>query len=85
MVGVRWHPGTRVQLWVNRQGDLADPPQQRIQTVVDAMAVAALTGTGVAGLVVVMRALVRRALDARRMAQWEAAWWRFEPRWSGRS
>jgi hypothetical protein len=85
MVGVRWHPGTRVQLWVNRQGDLADPPQQRIQTVVDAMAVAALTGTGVAGLVMVMRALVRRALDARRMAQWEAAWWRFEPRWSGRS
>jgi hypothetical protein len=85
MVGARSRPGDRVQVWTDGRGNLADPPQQRIQTTVDATAVAALSATGVISLVALLRLIVRRTLDARRMAQWEAAWWRFEPRWTGRS
>jgi hypothetical protein len=81
----RARAGEWVPVWTDAQGDLADPPQQRLQTWVNAVAAAALAGVGAACLAGAIRLLVHRVLDARRMAQWEAAWWQFEPRWTGRS
>jgi hypothetical protein len=81
----RARAGQWVPVWTDADGDLADPPQQRVQTVVNAIAAAILAGVGAACLAGAVRLLVRRTLDARRMAQWEAAWWQFEPRWTGRS
>jgi hypothetical protein len=80
----RARAGQWVPVWTDAHGDLTDPPQQRVQTCVNAIAAAALAGVGAACLATAVRLLVRRALDARRMAQWEAAWWQFEPRWTGR-
>jgi hypothetical protein len=81
----RARAGEWVPVWTDSHGDLVEPPQQRLQTYVNAIAAAALAGAGVVCLAGVVRLLVHRVLDARRMAQWEAAWWRFEPRWTGRS
>jgi multisubunit Na+/H+ antiporter MnhB subunit len=81
----RARAGQWVPVWTDADGDLTDPPQQRVQTVVNAIAAAILAGVGAACLAGAVRLLVRRTLDARRMAQWEAAWWQFEPRWTGRS
>jgi hypothetical protein len=39
---------------------------------------------GAIALAGVLRLFLRTVLDARRMAQWESAWWQFEPRWTGR-
>jgi hypothetical protein len=76
--------GTRVWVWVDGAGRLTEKPRQRFETVADAIGVATLTAMGLAVLLAVARYLLRRLLDARRLAQWEEAWWRYEPRWSGR-
>jgi hypothetical protein len=81
----RSRAGQWVPVWTNAHGDLTDPPQQRVQTCVNAVAAAALAGLGAVALAGAVRVLLHRMLDARRMAQWEAAWWQFEPRWTGRS
>jgi hypothetical protein len=80
----RARAGEWVPVWTDAKGDLADPPQQRVQTYVNSIAAAALAGVGAACLAGAVRLIVRVVLDARRMAQWEAAWWQFEPRWTGR-
>jgi hypothetical protein len=77
-------PGTRVPVWINAAGDLTGPPQRRFQTVIDAVTVAALTGAVVTGLLAAVRALLHRVLEGRRLAQWQEAWWQYEPRWTGR-
>jgi hypothetical protein len=35
-------------------------------------------------LLAAVRALLHRILEARRLAQWQEAWWQYEPRWTGR-
>ncbi|NJC65170.1 hypothetical protein HC028_11755 [Planosporangium flavigriseum] len=81
----RARAGQWMPVWTDSRGDLTDPPQQRVQTYINAVAAAILAGVGAVGLAGVIHVLVHRALDVRRMAQWEAAWWQFEPRWTGRS
>jgi hypothetical protein len=85
LVDVRARAGTRIPVWTDLHGRPADPPQRRGQTMVDTAAAAAVIAVAGAALLTVIRLLTRRILDRRRMAQWEDAWWRFEPRWSGRS
>jgi hypothetical protein len=80
----RARAGQWMPVWTDGRGDLTDPPQQRVQTYINAIAAAVLAGVGAAGLVGGIRLLVHKTLDARRMAQWAAAWWQFEPRWTGR-
>jgi hypothetical protein len=77
-------PGTRVPVWTNAAGDLTGPPQRRFQTMIDAVTVAALTAAVVVGLLLAVRVLLHRVLEARRLAQWQEAWWQYEPRWTGR-
>lgn len=81
----RARAGQWVAVWTDARGDLTDPPQQRVQTWVNSIAAGSLAGVGALCLAGALRLIVRRTLDARRMAQWEEAWWRFEPRWTGRS
>ncbi|GII23136.1 Rv1733c family protein [Planosporangium mesophilum] len=85
LVDERARAGEWVTVWTDAHGDLSDPPQQRVQTEINAAAAAVLAGAFVAGLAGAVWFLIRRVFDARRMAQWEAAWWQFEPRWTGRS
>jgi hypothetical protein len=77
--------GQWVPVWTDARGNLTEPPQQRVQTHVNAVAAATLAGVGAIVLAGVLRLLLRTVLDARRMARWESAWWQFEPRWTGRS
>jgi hypothetical protein len=77
-------PGTRVPVWTTGAGDLTTPPQRRFETVVDAATIAALAAGALAGVLAAVRFVVRRVLDVRRLAQWQEAWWRYEPRWTGR-
>jgi hypothetical protein len=77
-------PGTRVPVWTNAAGDLIGPPQRRAETIIDAATVAALTAAIVTGLLAAVRVVLRRALDAHRLARWQEAWWQYEPRWTGR-
>jgi hypothetical protein len=76
--------GGTVRVWVDRTGQLANPPLTRDQ-VSGRFQLAA--GTAVAGLAVVLAAagwLTRRALDRRRLAGWDAEWLANGPRWSPR-
>lgn len=73
--------GTRRAIWLDSSGNVTARPRDRTQTVSDAIlaGVFALTGTllPIAGC----HALVRRRLDRRRLAQWEADWAKTAPLW----
>ena len=76
--------GGTVRVWVDRTGQLADPPLTRDQVTGRTQFAA---GTAVAGLAVVLAAagwLTRRSLDRRRLAGWDADWLANGPRWSPR-
>ncbi len=77
-------PGTRIPVWTNATGDMVGPPQRRSETVIDATTIAVVTAALVAGLLAGVRVVVRRGLDAYRLARWQEAWWQYEPRWTGR-
>ena len=66
--------GSMVPVWVDRDGRLADPPLDPAQVAGRArLAEGAAVGTLAVALVAVCW-LVRRALEARRMAAWDADW-----------
>jgi hypothetical protein len=76
--------GARVTVWTDRAGVLvAQPP-----TVTEARLQSALAGVliafGVGGTVLLCGRLVRRGLDRRRLAQWDAEWERVGPQWRKR-
>jgi len=76
--------GSTVHIWVNQTGALSDPPLQPSQItgrtqIAQWAAVAVL-----AAFLLTVWALVRRALDACRMAAWDAEWLANGPRWSPR-
>jgi hypothetical protein len=76
--------GGTVRAWVDRTGQLANPPLTRDQ-VSGRIQLAA--GTAVVGLAVVLAAagwLTRHFLDRRRLAGWEAEWLANGPRWNPR-
>jgi hypothetical protein len=76
--------GGTVRVWVDRAGQLANPPLTRDQ-VSGRIQLAA--GTALAGLAVVLAAagwLTRRSLNRRRLAGWDAEWLANGPRWSPR-
>jgi hypothetical protein len=77
--------GETVRVWVDRDGRVVDPPL----TLVDAAAVGALAGVGIAiigGFVLGSAWLgLRRWLDRRNAAEWGRGWYRIEPEWSGRN
>jgi hypothetical protein len=74
--------GSKVLLWVNSAGTPTGPPLLGHQ-VGEQAALAAVVAAAMLGLVLVGAGWVaRRALDARRMAAWDAEWRVTGPRWS---
>lgn len=74
--------GTTVRVWVTRDGRLTAPPVQDSQVSGEAGFAAVLGVVALAVALTLVGALVRRALDKRRMAFWESAWLATGPRWT---
>ncbi|MER6012488.1 Rv1733c family protein [Streptomyces bluensis] len=76
--------GTTVRVWLDRHGTVTGPPM----TAYNARATGWFAGTtAAAGMVagfLAARAGMRRVLDRRRYARWEAEWALVEPLWSAR-
>jgi hypothetical protein len=76
--------GSTVQVWTDQAGRLADPPLQHAAII---SRVQLTTGIAVAGLAILLFTLgwlVRKVLDRRRMAGWDADWLANGPRWTPR-
>jgi hypothetical protein len=76
--------GQRVTVWVTGTGQLTHPPLSRGE-VLDGMANAILvTVAGLGGLLALVAAITRSAINRRRMAGWARAWEITGPRWTSR-
>lgn len=75
--------GSIVPIWTDHAGNLVTPLNRAQIPQRDALAAAA--AVAVLAFVALIGALVvRRRLDRRRMAAWDADWLRTEPRWTSR-
>jgi hypothetical protein len=78
------YAGDHVSIWLDRSGAAADPPTN----VADAAGRAIMVGLGgwlAMGLVLVsLNGMVRRSLNVRNRARWDAEWQLVEPLWSSR-
>ena len=76
--------GSTILVWVNRAGQLADPPLGRAQLAARAQ----LAGEVAVGVLAITLAVIgwlaRRSLNRRRMAAWDADWLATGPRWTSR-
>jgi len=73
-----------VSVWIDRAGQLTDPPLRQAQVEVRARLSGMLAVLVVAVTLFVAGLLTRRALDRRRLAGWDADWLANGPRWSPR-
>jgi hypothetical protein len=77
-------PGARIPVWLDRSGQPVAPPGGQLAMIVNALA-ASTAVLGAAGLtLLICYGLCRLVLDWRRLAAWESAWSRTEPRWTAR-
>lgn len=76
--------GHSTRIWVDRVGRLTGPPLSRDQVAGRGQLAAGVAVGGLAVVVVMAAWLVRRGLDRRRMAGWDADWLANGPRWSPR-
>ncbi len=76
--------GSAVPVWVNRAGQLTDPPLPASEVAARADLAETLTVGGLALALIAAARLARRALDRRRMAAWDADWLATGPRWTSR-
>jgi hypothetical protein len=76
--------GHSTRLWVDRTGRLTGPPLSRDQVASRSLLAAGVAVGGLALVVIMAPWLVRRGLDRRRMAGWDAEWLANGPRWSRR-
>jgi hypothetical protein len=74
--------GTAVPIWTDRAGNLVERPREHDQTVLRASVAAMVAVFGLAMLLTGVRAGVRRAVDRRRMAGWDAEWSELASRWT---
>jgi hypothetical protein len=74
--------GTRVTIWTDRSGTPTGPPLEHPQVADQAALAGTLAALGLAGTLTVAGVLVRRAIDRRRLAAWDAAWDATGPLWS---
>lgn len=76
--------GGTVPVWINRIGQLTDPPLRQAQVAVRARLSGMLAVLALAVTLFVAGLLTRRVLDRRRLAGWDADWLSNGPRWSPR-
>lgn len=74
--------GSTVPVWVDRAGQLADPPLGQAQLAARAHLAEEVAVGALAIALIAACWLVRWALDCRRMAAWDADWLATGPRWS---
>jgi len=83
-VGTGQYAGDHVSIWLDRSGVVTEPPLN----VTDAAARAIIVGLGgwfAVGLVLAsVYGLVRRSMNVRTRARWDAEWQLVEPLWSNR-
>jgi hypothetical protein len=76
--------GSAVTVWVDASGRLAAPPPEPGQVAVIAVITAVITLILTALVLLAILRLIRWLLVSRRLAAWDAAWSRVEPRWTRR-
>ncbi len=76
--------GSTVMVWVNRAGQLTDPPLQHSQVTGRAELARVAAIAALAVVLIIAGWTARRALDRRRLAAWDAEWLTTGPRWSTR-
>jgi hypothetical protein len=76
---------TTVRVWTTRDGQLTDPPLQDSQVAGQTFLAETFGVVTLATLLIITGLLVRRALDKRRMAAWDADWLATGPRWTPRA
>ena len=76
--------GSTTLVWTDQAGRLADPPLQHVQVAGRVALTEGLTVLLLAVALVAVAALVRWALDRRRLAGWDVDWLATGPRWSPR-
>ncbi|CAM5605605.1 Rv1733c family protein [Streptomyces aurantiogriseus] len=76
--------GATVRVWVDRDGGLTSPPMSELNATTTGWFVGGMAAIGVGAGFYAARAGMRRVLDRRRYAQWDAEWDLVEPLWSAR-
>lgn len=76
--------GSTVRIWVDRDGQVTEPPMAASNAQASGWLMGGMTAAGVYAGFLATRKGVRLALDRRRYAQWDAEWDRVEPLWSAR-
>jgi hypothetical protein len=76
--------GRTVELWVDRLGRPTGPPLPGSVLAERVTSAKALAPAALAALLLVLAWLVRRLMDRRRLAAWEADWALTGPRWTRR-
>ena len=79
-----YEPGDRVEVWVDRSGELALPPSTAEDAVVVAVATGLMTVIGCGIVVLLLGRLGYYWTGARIARAWELGWADVEPQWSGR-
>jgi hypothetical protein len=73
-----------VLVWTDRAGQLTDPPLSQTELVSRAQLAAGGAVGALAATLVAAGWIIRRFLDRRRLAAWDAEWLATGPRWSSR-
>ena len=76
--------GSTILVWINRAGQLADPPLGTSQLAARAQMAAYAAAGSLAVILIAAGWLARRSLDRRRLAAWDSDWLANGPRWSQR-
>ncbi|GGR84151.1 membrane protein [Streptomyces humidus] len=76
--------GAAVRVWVDRAGNVVTAPATTLNATASGWLIGGMTAFGVAAGSYAAREGMRRVLDRRRYAQWDAEWDLVEPRWSAR-
>ena len=74
--------GTRVQIWLNHDGEITTAPVSNTTAVAQAVIVATVVWVGVGFLLIAIFLAVRRSLNKSRFAAWEAEWRQVGPQWT---
>jgi hypothetical protein len=77
--------GGRIEIWVDRAGDVVNPPVNSAASAVLIVAMTVVVALAWGALLIIVQYLFRGRLDRRRIAEWGNEWLRVEPLWSGRS
>ncbi|MDF3145678.1 MULTISPECIES: hypothetical protein [unclassified Streptomyces] len=73
--------GSKVEVWADRHGAIANEPLSESELVLHSIAGGVLAGAATAGIVLGSTWVVRLGLERRRLEQWAAEWERMDTPW----